>query len=107
MSADLDAIRASRAACADIPWSCPCVSGEQLDAMLDELERHRAALRASPPDLLPLSECLTMRDEAVQAERAAVVAFLREQDASIDFRPRVWPMAEMIERGEHRREEEK
>lgn len=38
-------------------------------------------------------------------ERAAVVAWLREQDATIDFRPRVWPMAEMIERGEHRREE--
>jgi len=46
-------------------------------------------------------------DEGRDRERAAVVAWLREQDATIDFRPRVWPMAEMIERGEHRREEER
>lgn len=39
---DLDAIRASRAACADLPWSCPCVSGEQLDALVAELERLRS-----------------------------------------------------------------
>lgn len=99
---DLDAIRASRAACADIPWSCACVSGEQLDALLEELERHRAALRASPPDLLPLSECIAMRDEAVQAERAAVVAFLREEYDTHS----VHDAADAIERGEHRREGE-
>lgn len=45
--------------------------------------------------------------EYLRGERAAVVAWLREQDATIDFRPRVWPMAEMIERGEHRREDER
>lgn len=82
---DLDAIRASRAACADLPWSCACVSGEQLDALIEELERMRG-------------------------ERAAVVAWLREvserrfprneREQGIVFR-----LSHEVERGEHRREE--
>lgn len=80
---DLDAIRASRAACADLPWSCACVSGEQLDALLEEVEYLRG-------------------------ERAAVVAWLREVAPNAPTRrgadELAW-CAERIERGEHRREE--
>lgn len=38
-------------------------------------------------------------------ERAAVVAWLREQAESTNFRPRGCPLADAIERGEHCREE--
>lgn len=50
------------------------------------------------------SELARVYDMGWDKATAAVVAWLREQDASIDFRPRVWPMADMIERGEHRKE---
>ena len=43
--------------------------------------------------------------DAVAQERAAVVAFLREQAESTNYRPRTCPLADAIERGEHRREE--
>lgn len=82
---DLDAIRASRAACADLPWSCPCVSGEQLDALVEELERLRG-------------------------ERAAVVAWLQAEMnymlASDGGPMHMRGLIECIERGDHRREEE-
>ena len=42
--------------------------------------------------------------EAVAQERAAVVAWLREQAESTNYRPRTCPLADAIERGEHRRE---
>ena len=44
--------------------------------------------------------------EAVAQERAAVVAWLRLQAESTNYRPRTCPLADAIERGEHRREEE-
>ncbi len=41
----------------------------------------------------------------VAEERASVVAWLRGQAESTNFRPRGCPLADAIERGEHRREE--
>ncbi len=43
----------------------------------------------------------------LRGERADVVAWLREQAESTNFRPRGCPLADAIERGEHRREEER
>ena len=43
--------------------------------------------------------------EAVAQERAAVVAWLRSQAESTNYRPHTCPLADAIERGEHRREE--
>jgi hypothetical protein len=45
--------------------------------------------------------------DAVAQERAAVVAWLRSQAESTNYRPRTCPLADAIERGEHRREEER
>ena len=44
------------------------------------------------------------RRDAGNQERAAVVAWLREQAESTNYRPRTCPLADAIERGEHRRE---
>lgn len=100
---DINEIRARRAACADIPWSCACVSGEQLDALLAEVERLRGELAT-----LIVQADEVVRDHAEhfrEQERAAVVAWLRERQPG-------WPAgsgghADAIERGEHRREEER
>ena len=40
--------------------------------------------------------------EAVAQERAAVVAWLRSQAETTNYRPRTCPLADAIERGEHR-----
>ena len=40
--------------------------------------------------------------EAVAKERAAVVAWLRSQAETTNYRPRTCPLADAIERGEHR-----
>ena len=40
--------------------------------------------------------------EAVAQERAAVVAWLRSQAESTNYRPRTCPLADAIQRGEHR-----
>lgn len=116
---DLDAIRAKRAACADIPWSCPCVSGEQLDALVAEVER----LREEAHELRLMAEEAARAENAnaedAKAERAAVVAWLRKSanDTMLDpmtdrqVYARTYSAlhrhADMIERGEHRREEER
>ena len=42
----------------------------------------------------------------VDRERAAVVAWLRSQAESTNYRPRTCPLADAIERGEHRRGEQ-
>lgn len=47
------------------------------------------------------------RDKGAALERAAVVAWLRGQAESTNFRPMGCPLADAIERGEHRREEER
>lgn len=139
MSADLDAIRASRAACADIPWSFPCVSGEQLDALVAEVERLRSERSLLEQEArIRRRLCNRFADEVAQLrmmvdgletaaheERAAIVAFLRARierheralraerqaaDAG-DFTYSKFTEAKellsIIERGEHRREEER
>ena len=77
-----------------------------IEALLEEVERHRAALRASPADLLPVSECIAMRDAAVARERADVVAWLRDE-ATKPFEGGMALLyaAKRVERGDHRREE--
>jgi len=42
-----------------------------------------------------------------QTETSLVVRWLRRQAESTNFRPRSCPQADAIERGEHRREEER
>ena len=100
---DINEIRARRAACADIPWSCACVSGEQLDALVEELEQLRGELAT-----LIVQADEIVRDHAEhfrEQERSAVVAWLRKVQPG-------WPAgsgghADAIERGEHRREGER
>ena len=41
----------------------------------------------------------------LRGERAAVVAWLRSQAETTNYRPRGCPLADAIERGEHRRED--
>lgn len=43
--------------------------------------------------------------DAVAEERAAVVTWLRSQAETTNYRPRGCPLADAIERGEHRRED--
>lgn len=94
---DIEEIRARRAACADLPWSCACVSGEQLDALLEEVERMRAEMAT-----LIVQADEVVRDHAEhfrEQERAAVVAWLRKVQPG-------WPAgsgghADAIERGDH------
>lgn len=104
---DLDAIRASRAACADIPWSCPCVSGEQLDALLEEVEHMREQRRIDNEEAARLYDF--SRDKGQALERAAVVAWLLAGTADCRdcMDAAVVRLAREIERGEHRREESK
>ena len=75
---------------------------------LDVVEAYAALRRDHPARPLPrdleewmILEVVRLRDE-VQAERAAVVAWLREEYDTHS----VQDAAECIERGEHRREEE-
>jgi hypothetical protein len=46
------------------------------------------------------------RRDAGNQERAAVVAWLRSQAETTNYRPRTCPLADAIERGEHCRKEE-
>lgn len=55
----------------------------------------------------PIVKELIAELREARGERAAVVAWLREQADSTNFRPRGCPLADAIERGEHRREEER
>ena len=104
---DINEIRARRAACADIPWSCACVSGEQLDALVEELEQLRGELAT-----LIVQADEIVRDHAEhfrEQERSAVVAALRRFEPGpmglslVDMAS----VADAIERGEHRREGER
>ena len=147
---DINEIRARRAACADLPWSCACLSGEQLDALLEEVERLRVkrvpvapsgivhpfdldaynAWRRDHPtqplyrdveswmvlEIVQLREELELLQQEArirqnlcdrfaaewEQERAAVVAFLRDLPSVMLDEASV-----RIERGEHRREEER
>jgi len=72
---------------------------ELIDALDIEQEVNRG-LRAL------LAEVDTLRREVAQ-ERAAVVAWLRSEAETTNFRPRGCPLADAIERGEHRREGER
>ena len=53
-----------------------------------------------------LSDEVKRLTDGIAEERAAVVKFLREQAESTNFRPMGCHLADEIERGEHRREEE-
>jgi hypothetical protein len=59
------------------------------------------ALSARLPGAVDLA-----RQEGRDAERAAVVAWLREAAYTTLYDARAWDVADAIERGEHRREEE-
>lgn len=125
---DLDAIRAKRAACADIPWSCPCVSGEQLDALVAELERLRSERSLLEQEArIRRRLCNRFADEVKQlrdadkatqawwagqwkAERALVVDYLSTlavDSDTIDMERALLEAAQDIAKGEHRREEER
>jgi len=52
---DLDDIRRTLIACRDVPWSCACITPQELEALVEEVARLRG-------------------------ERAAVVAYLRDPD---------------------------
>ena len=103
---DINEIRARRAACADIPWSCACVSGEQLDALVEELEQLRGELAT-----LIVQADEIVRDHAEhfrEQERSAVVAWLRWQaEVHVYGEGPLHVQADIIERGEHRREGER
>ena len=94
---DLERIRRDLVACRDIPWSCSCVEPEQLATLVEEVERLRGE-RASMDEWL---RTMVPNDKATAAERAAVVAFLRDEYDTHS----VHDAADHIERGEHRREE--
>jgi hypothetical protein len=133
---DLDRIRRDLVACRDIPWSCSCVEPEQLAALVDEVEylRGEAVVSRSGETWLTVEierlraqnaelelGVATMRARMAKAyeqrndERAAVVAYLRALADAAGARDLYWQgvasgngyAAQMIERGEHRREEEK
>lgn len=79
---DLDDIRRTLIACRDVPWSCACITPQELEALVEEVERLRG-------------------------ERAAVVAWLREGALGTDVTQHEsygHAFADGIERGEHRRE---
>jgi hypothetical protein len=85
---------------------------ERLRAEVEQMRLTVAALRASVPPTHPSDYghevwSAALRAE-VAAERAAVVAWLREHEGRV--RPVAWEIlsaaADCIERGEHRREEE-
>lgn len=79
---------------------------KHMQAMYDEQRRMQecaeedAWLRAEV-------ERLKAENEVLRRERAAVVAWLREQAESTNFRPRGCPLADAIENGEHRSEEDR
>lgn len=84
---DLDDIRRTLIACRDVPWSCACITPQELEALVEEVERLRG-------------------------ERAAVVAYLKSLADAAGQADAFWQgvasgngyAAQMIERGEHRRE---
>jgi hypothetical protein len=92
------------------------VIGDKLVAEIEELRATVAALRASVPPTHPSdygheawSAALEAARAEVDTERAAVVAWLRENEGCV--RRVAWEIlsaaADHIERGEHRREETK
>ena len=103
---DLDDIRRTLIACRDVPWSCACITPQELEALVEEVER----LRAVVADCEQSYRFAASKAEA--KERAAVVAWLR------DFGSGAWlengglslvnlsDIADKFERGEHRREGE-
>jgi hypothetical protein len=90
---------------------------EGWSATLDDAKRHAEAAYTEwcleQPNgtaeflvqLHALEQKLAEARAEVARERAAVVAWLREQAESTNYRPRTCPLADAIERGEHRREE--
>jgi hypothetical protein len=101
-----------------IPWRDGVLTVEQAFALVAEVERLRAERDAYHEAWAAAQvrlDCGADAFEAVREERAAVVAFLRDRDkwcrewgrrenaVSATYRT----AAESIERGEHRREEEK
>jgi len=100
---DLDDIRRTLIACRDVPWSCACITPQELEALVAEVER----LRAVVADCEQSYRFAASKAEA--KERSAVVAWLRGGALGTDFTQHEsygHAFADGIERGEHRREEE-
>jgi len=85
---DLDDIRRTLIACKDVPWSCACITPQELEALVEEVERLREGEDGYRQG----------HSDGCEDERAAVVAWLRARNFL------EWE-ADAIERGEHRREE--
>jgi hypothetical protein len=75
-----------------------------IEELIAEVERLRAQRVLSNEDFARSFDLGLAAGE--RRERAAVVAWLREQAESTNYRPRTCPLADAIERGDHRREEE-
>jgi hypothetical protein len=71
---------------------------------LDALEASIAEGERKNLFVAPIVKKLIAELREARGERAAVVAWLRGQAESTNFRPRGCPLADAIERGEHRRE---
>jgi hypothetical protein len=71
---------------------------------LDALEASIAEGERKSFFVAPIVKKLIAELRDARGERAAVVAWLRGQAESTSFRPRGCPLADAIERGEHRRE---
>jgi hypothetical protein len=115
MSLDLDEIRERSMLTRDgfyhVVGRHRCIREADFDALVAEVERLRGEVsypRACVPPTRPTDyghEVWTAALRAeVAAERAAVVAWLREPGEYVD--PACARLADAIERGEHRREEE-
>ena len=98
---DLDDIRRTLIACRDVPWSCACITPQELEALVEEVERLRDA------ECLADARVAEMHDVAMLRERDSVVAWLRTLDDRWGLGASVCgAAADDIERGEHRRTEE-
>ena len=74
---------------------------------LSELARREAGLVALDALGVLVEQMPRLAQMATQEERAAVVAWLREAAYTTLYDARAWDVADLIERGEHRREEER
>jgi len=76
-----------------------------LAALVDEVERLRSINDDYLLEMGRQHALLREQKRGENAERAAVVAWLREAAYTTLYDARAWDVADAIERGEHRREE--
>jgi hypothetical protein len=107
MTVDQILIALRRAAANDYSWS---VSPHEAAALVAEVERLRAEvdlLRTGREAARNYADRVEAEVVALRGERAAVVAWLRAEAYLTLYKATPSDVADAIERGEHRREEEK